>query len=168
MNLTTARLHLRPFTPEDIVPFQTLCANPEVMRYIGPTTPEQLATSVHAWMAAYDQHGYGLLAVEHRADQRFIGFCGLIHQEVEGQDYLELGYRFDVDYWGQGLATEAAMAVKAYAFTHLPIDTLISIIHPDNHRSKRVASKCGADFWRSAVFKTTPVQLYRYSRSERS
>ena len=105
-----------------------------------------------------------MLAVEHREDQRFIGFCGLIHQQVEGQDYLELGYRFDMDYWGQGLATEAAMAVKAYAFTHLPIDTLISIIHPDNQRSKRVASKCGGVFWRSAVFKTIPVELYRYRR----
>ena len=114
MNFTTERLHLRPFTPEDIAPFQTtLCANPEIMRYISPTTPEQLATSVYAWMAAYDQHGYGFLAVEHRVEQRFIGFCGLIHQEVEGQDYLESGYRFDMDYWGQGLATEAAMAVKA-------------------------------------------------------
>ena len=126
MNLTTERLHLRPFTPEDITPFQIMCANPEVMRYIG--------------------------------------FCGLLHQEVEGQDSLELGYRFDVDYWGQGLATEATMAVKTYAFQHLPIDTLISIIHPDNYRSKRVATKCGAHFWRSAVFKTIPVDLYRYSQ----
>ena len=164
MNLTTERLHLRPFTPEDITPFQIMCANPEVMRYIGPTTPEQLAESVQAWIVAYHKHGYGLLAVEHLADQRFIGFCGLLHQEVEGQDYLELGYRFDADYWGQGLATEATMAVKTYALQHLPIDTLISIIHPDNHRSKRVASKCGAHFWRSAVFKTIPVELYRYSQ----
>ena len=44
------------------------------MRYIGPTTPEQLAESVQAWIVAYHKHGYGLLAVEHLADQRFIGF----------------------------------------------------------------------------------------------
>ena len=55
----------------------------------------------------------------------------------------ELGWRLDRTAWGRGLATEAAVAARDDAFVRLGLAELISIIHPENHRSQRVAIKLG-------------------------
>jgi len=55
--------------------------------------------------------------------------------QTNGIDYIELAYRFDKAYWDQGLATEAAMAIRNYVFDQLPLDQLISIIHVENKAS---------------------------------
>ena len=55
----------------------------------------------------------------------------------------ELGWRLARSAWGRGLATEAASAARDDAFKRLALPELISIIHPENERSKRVAVKLG-------------------------
>ena len=55
----------------------------------------------------------------------------------------ELGYDLRSDYWNQGLATEAAAAVRDYAFNELQLPRLISLIRVGNMASKRVAEKTG-------------------------
>ena len=55
----------------------------------------------------------------------------------------ELGWRLARSAWGRGLATEAAAAARDDAFERLGLPELISIIHPENERSKRVAVKLG-------------------------
>jgi RimJ/RimL family protein N-acetyltransferase len=63
--------------------------------------------------------------------------------EVAGQSIAELGYDFRSDYWNQGYATEAALAVRDYAFDVLQLPQLISLIRVGNLASKRVAEKVG-------------------------
>jgi RimJ/RimL family protein N-acetyltransferase len=63
--------------------------------------------------------------------------------EVDGCIVAELGYDFWSDYWNQGYATEAAQAVRDYAFVQLELPRLISLIRLGNLPSRRVAEKIG-------------------------
>lgn len=70
-------------------------------------------------------------------------FGGLEHMEISGKPEVEPGYDLRSDYWGQGLATEAALAVRDFAFGELAFSRLISLIRPTNVASRRVAEKIG-------------------------
>jgi ribosomal-protein-alanine N-acetyltransferase len=63
--------------------------------------------------------------------------------EVSGKHRAELGYDFRSDCWNRGYATEAACAVRDYAFSTLGLPLLISLICPGNPASARVAEKTG-------------------------
>ncbi|EFC85085.1 GCN5-related N-acetyltransferase [Parafrankia sp. EUN1f] len=76
----------------------------------------------------------------------FLGFAGLAHVPpflAEAGPDPELGWRLKRSAWGQGLATEAAVAARDDAFRRLGLPEMISIIHPENVRSQRVAVKLG-------------------------
>jgi RimJ/RimL family protein N-acetyltransferase len=90
-----------------------------------------------------DRHGYGLFSVILKSNGELVGDCGLEHMEVDGSPEVEIGYDFRSTYWGQGLATEAAAAVRNYAFQELGLGRVISLIRPDNPASMRVAEKIG-------------------------
>jgi RimJ/RimL family protein N-acetyltransferase len=72
-----------------------------------------------------------------------IGDCGLERIELEGEAETELGYDLRSDYWNRGLATEAASAVRDFAFTALALPRLISLIRSTNLASRRVSEKVG-------------------------
>ncbi len=161
--LETDRLILRPFVMTDAVAFAEICANPNVMRYIGDGKPLDLATvssRMADWIALYAQQNYGLLALTLKGTAQLIGFCGLLHQTVDGEAWIELGYRLDEQFWGKGIATEAAIAVKDYAFHQCNIPTLISIIHHENVNSKRVVEKLGMTLMKKTQFKDKLVDIF--------
>src|SRR4029453_13170733 len=89
------------------------------------------------------QYGYGLFSILLKETGELIGDCGLEKMEREGA--AELGYDFRSDFWNQGYATEAALAVREYAFDVLDLPQLISLIRVGNLASKRVAEKAGID-----------------------
>jgi RimJ/RimL family protein N-acetyltransferase len=72
-----------------------------------------------------------------------IGDCGLEQIELDGEETVELGYDLRSSYWGKGLATEAASAVRDYAFETLELPELVCLIRQGNWRSQRVAEKLG-------------------------
>ena len=97
--------------------------------------------------------GAGLLGVVLRDSGTLIGDCGLVWQEVEGVQEPEIGYHVHREHQGRGYATEAARAVRDYAFGTLGCDHVISMIRPENLASRRVAEKNGLTvnrtiFWR--------------------
>ena len=123
LNLTTDRLILRPFEHKDIEPFHQICSDPDVMRYIGDgSVPsyDNVTQSIQRWIDHYHHYGYSLFAMLDKSDV-LLGFCGLIHQNLNGEQKIELGYRLGKPYWGKGYATEAAQCVKKNAFSHLGI-----------------------------------------------
>ena len=85
----------------------------------------------------------GLWATLLKENGAFIGRCGLLPWEIEGRDEVEVAYLIDKRYWGQGLATEAARAIRNLAFEKLNLSRLICLIDPDNAASQRVAQKIG-------------------------
>ncbi len=163
MRIKTQRLLLRNFEKDDLEFFSSLMADPEVMQFSlsGPLSPEQAKESFAKRILLHSQkYGFGLLAVFIQDTQDFVGFVGLITQNIDGTEEVELAYRLLPKYWSQGFATEAARAVCEYAFQSLHIERLISIIDPQNHKSTRVANKVGMHFWKTSIFHGNPVSIY--------
>jgi RimJ/RimL family protein N-acetyltransferase len=142
--LETPRLILRPFRGEDLDPYAALCADIEVMRYIGmgvALTRTDAWRSIAGMLGHWQLLGYGMWAVERKSDGAFLGRAGFL--DPPGYPGFEIGWTFAREHWGQGYATEAARTALAYAFDVLDRDRVISLIRPGNERSMRVAEKLG-------------------------
>ena len=157
--LQTPRLLLREFTSHDADALALVLSDPETMRYY--PAPYNRA-GVEQWIERnrqrYQEDGVGLWAMELTKTQdsevqdfevqKMIGDCGIIRQQVEGERLYEIGYHLHRDFWGRGLATEAAIACRDWAFAHLKTDRLISLIRPENLSSRRVAERTGMTVWK--------------------
>jgi len=144
--LQTERLVLRPMVADDLEALECIFGEPTVMAAFGerPLSREQVQRWLSRNLAHQTEHGYGLFAVCLKSDSRLIGDCGLELMEVDGEQVAELGYDFRSDCWNRGYATEAAAAVRDYAFGILGLTRLVSLIRPGNEASARVAEKVGA------------------------
>lgn len=91
----------------------------------------------------------------------FVGICGLLQQkDVEGRDEIEVGYLFIQEYWGKGLATEAAKTCMEYGFHTLSFKRIISLIEPENIASIRVAEKNGLHKEKTIAYKERKASVY--------
>jgi RimJ/RimL family protein N-acetyltransferase len=146
--LITERLILRRPKDSDLEPFALLCADPEVMRYIGSGRALDRGSAERSFaiiQAHWGAHGSGLRSAISREDGEYLGFVGLAvvpARSVAGGE-TEIGWRLRRAAWGKGLATEGALVVRDNAFQELGVRTLVSLIQPDNHASRRVAEKIG-------------------------
>jgi len=167
--IESERLVLRRITRDDYDFFARIHAMPEVRRYIGngrPHSAEESRAWIERMLATYESLNLGQLAVVRKSDGQLIGRCGLSDLVVEANaapgtiprgwfqraqvparieliHALDLGYTFDPASWGHGYATEAARCVFDYARVNLRWSRIVSVIHPDNARSLRVAERCG-------------------------
>ena len=143
--ITTSRLLLRAFQYSDFENAHQLLSDPEVMRYSlnGPYSRKKSRDFIDQCILKSDKNVPTLFAVIDNKNNQFIGFCGFFPQKIQGEEELELGYRLLKKYWGKGFATEAAVAVKNYAFNQLGLTRLISVIEISNTASLRVAEKNG-------------------------
>ena len=144
VTLATERLLLRAFRGSDLDAYAAMCADPEVMQYLGTGVTLSRA---EAWrsMAAILGHwrllGYGMFAVELNTTGELLGRAGFL--DPPGWPGFELGWVLGRQHWGHGYAAEAAAAARDYAFEAIGKDRLISLIRPGNVRSIRVAEKLG-------------------------
>jgi len=122
-------------------------SDPRVMESFGGIifNREQMKNWIKRNLDHQNRYGYGLFSVILKSEGVLIGDCGLEHMELDGIQTTELGYDFRSDYWNQGFATEAASAVRDYAFEVLQLPELISLIRVGNEASKRVADKIGME-----------------------
>ena len=161
MVLETPRLRLRQMTLADADSLLEIFADPVAM-YHYPSTKDRGETE--AWIArhrrGYAEHGVGLWIAEFASTGTFAGQCGLVVQEGDGREELEIGYLFLRRHWGQGLATEAARACRDYGFTQLDRERLIAIMTPANRASRRVAEKTGLHFEKQIAWRGLPACVY--------
>ncbi|HEX3984985.1 MAG TPA: GNAT family N-acetyltransferase [Acidobacteriaceae bacterium] len=166
MRLETTRLVLRELTPVDAPALLPIWGDAITMRYY----PRALkAPEVEEWLArqiARYPGGTGLLAMELRETGAMVGDCGPVWQEVDGAQELEIGYHVRRDFQNQGLATEAARAVRAYAFGALGCEHVISLIRPENGASRRVAEKNGFRMDRVVFWRGYDHCVYRSDRDD--
>lgn len=147
--LLTPRLRLRRWQAADEPVMTAINQDPEVTRYLNRPV-DAAATAAFCALVAdhWATHDFGVWAVEARESDRsseFIGFVGVAYPTFlpELATRPELGWRLARHAWGRGLATEAATVARDHAFDKLELPELISIIHPDNERSRRLATKLG-------------------------
>jgi RimJ/RimL family protein N-acetyltransferase len=143
--LSTPRLRLRAFTLADLDAYADICADEEVMRYIGTggavgrdVAWRHLALFLGEWALS----GCGMWALERRSDGALIGRVGYLNPE--GWPARELGWTLARDAWGQGYANEGARAALAYGRDALGVTDLISLIRAGNTRSIALAGRLGA------------------------
>jgi ribosomal-protein-alanine N-acetyltransferase len=159
--IETPRLRFRPLTVEDADELQALYSDPEVMRFFeGLRSREQVLMEIEEAKRSYQRLGFYLWAAIHKPDRRFIGRCGLLPQSIEGRRELEVAYMLARPYWGRGLGTEAARAIKAHAFTRLHCARLISLIAPGNEASVRVAEKNGMRYVKEVTLNGYVDRMY--------
>ena len=155
VRLETDRLVLRPPELDDVEDMLEFVGDDEVMRWIGGEAGDRAAAvqSVELWIERWNRNGVGQFAV--LLDGHAIGRVGLLvwdtetwttsSYEASGEHaQTELGWALTRRHWGRGYATEAARAVRDWAYAERGLERLISLIAPDNVRSMRVAEKLGA------------------------
>lgn len=161
-------MRLRPFRLDDVDALAAILGDPHTMRFYPKAFTRAECRRWIEWnVGSYSLHGFGLWAMELKETGELVGDCGLIVQDVEGTDMVEVGWHVQRALWGQGLATEAGAAGRDYAFAALGLDRVISLIRPVNLASRRVAEKIGMTVWRETeraggahlVYAVTPEEL---------
>lgn len=152
-NIETPRLEIvEVITGDDELLYQ-LTGDKEVMKYFPKVLNlGETKEMVHKILDQYKRYGHSFWKVLLKPKGEFIGIAGLLRQEIDGIVETEISYRIKSEHWNNGYATEAARACRAYAENALGEKRLISIIHPQNHASGRVAQKLGGKKSRSLLF----------------
>lgn len=164
--IETDRLILRRFEPGDVEALHDLYSDPEVMRFYRTIrTLHETHRSLIRLMEVTAAHGTGLWATVLKAEDKLIGRCGLIDQVVDGEKEVEIGTMLARDYWGRGLATEAAKAIGEYGFNELGRTRLISLIDPNNVRSEAVARRIGMKLEKQATIWHVTDNVFCLERS---
>jgi ribosomal-protein-alanine N-acetyltransferase len=165
MELQTSRLILRSFREEDADVMAQLFANPDFMRFsLGIFTERKQTVAFIEKVMGWNGAGVpSQFAVLPRGEDAIVGYCGFFHHaEVPGE--VEIGYRLHPDYWNRGLITEAARAVRDHAFRDRKLSRVISLIHPENIPSRRVAEKNGMAIEKQITFRGFPALVYAMNR----
>jgi RimJ/RimL family protein N-acetyltransferase len=160
-------LLLRPFSDNDVDEMAVLMANKDFMSFsLGVFSREQTGAFLERVRTRDRQNLPSQFGVVFRANERLIGYCGFFAQIVDKVEELEIAYRIDPEYWNKGIATEAARAVRDHGFDELKLTRLISLIHPENTASKRVAEKNGLKPEKETVFRGFPTIVYSISQGQ--
>ena len=165
--LQTVRISLREFVTEDADALARVISDGETMRfYPAPYDRAGVASWIARNQERYRDDGVGLWAMEFKETREMIGDCGILRQLVEGEYFYEIGYHLRRDFWGRGLATEAAVACRDWAFTHFETERVISLIRPENLQSRRVAERNGMGIWKEVEWRGLPHLVYSIERAK--
>jgi RimJ/RimL family protein N-acetyltransferase len=150
--IETYRLLLRKPRPDDAQALAEMLRDAEVMHFIGGVTDEPAEDIVARWRARWLANGVGPFVIVRREDERVLGRAGIVvwdtrvwrnSTRAEAGEHAqdELGWALLREHWGRGYATEGALAVREWARREAGVANLISLIHPDNGSSRRVAER---------------------------
>lgn len=138
--------------------------DPDVSRYLGGVRSAEItATYLATNMAHWDQHGFGLWALRTK-DGVFAGRAGIRHIPVDGIDEIEIAYAFRRECWGQGFASEIAVALTDIGLSHHELPSLIGLVYVDNRASRRVLEKANYVLEKSMTRRGEDVVIYRNRR----
>jgi RimJ/RimL family protein N-acetyltransferase len=160
--LVTERLILRPWRDADIDAFFVLAGDAEHAKYLGGALSREnawrtMATHMGHWLL----RGYGTFALEERASQHFVGYCGPWYPL--GWPEPEIAWSLVPSMLGQGFATDAARAALTYAYDTLGWTTAVSVIATENLASIRVAERLNAKLDYTTENRGWPVGVYRHA-----
>ena len=177
--IETERLTLHQPEQGDLDAFAPIFADEEVNRYLGGVarTRDDARQSIEAYMRHWEIYRVGPLTLVRKADRRILGRVGFLvwdpsvwahglRGDLREPYETELGWALGREHWGQGYATEAAVAARDWAFAERDLPRLISLINVENHASIRVAEKLGASPGRIVEGPpfTGPTCVYEYER----
>jgi ribosomal-protein-alanine N-acetyltransferase len=146
-NLESERLITRFLTADDANIWSHFFNDTIGTRFLITGSPMDPLERAQSWMAKqlarYRNSEFGMQALIDKKSGAFVGQCGLLEQEVNGKLEVEIGYHLFKEHRHAGYATEAAVLFKNYGFQNLQVESLISLIHPENVDSQAVAKRNG-------------------------
>jgi len=140
----TERLRVRRWRASDHADLMAVYGDADAMRWVGdgqPITEDECRRWLEVTRGNYEKRGYGMFAVERKAEPGVIGFCGIVHPG--GQEVAEVKYAYLRRVWGQGIASEALVGLIAYGVRVHGIGRMIATTAPENAASHRVLLKAG-------------------------
>ena len=143
--IETARLKLRPVSMDDLDDLHRLWTDPAVREFFWDgevISRERAEGAVREGIEAFDRRGFGLWVAEVGED--LVGFCGL--RPLDNAPGVEVLYGIAPSSWGDGFATEAALAMLRYGFEEAGLDRILGIADKQNAASRRVLEKIGMTF----------------------
>ena len=173
--LRTNRLVLRRWLSDDLPLLAAINSDPDVMEHFPELLDEAETTRfIEDLEAHFEQHGFGLWALQHRLTGEVIGFAGLSVPTFEAHftPAVEVGWRLAKHHWGNGYVTEAARAALAYGFETADLEEIVSMAVTANIRSTKVMERLGMtsdpedDFDHPRLAEDSPLRrhvLYRMS-----
>jgi RimJ/RimL family protein N-acetyltransferase len=169
--LESQRLIFRQLKLDDLDSLFALYRDPETRQYFpeGVLTYEETKEELTYFLNGHPQHPeLGLWATIHKESGQFIGRCGLLPWTIDGRFEVEVAYLIDKAYWGQGLGTEAAQAIRDYGFETLRLPRLVCVIDAGNAASVKVAEKIGMWFEKEGEDELGSFLLYALENRLRS
>lgn len=163
IRLESERLILRMWRDEDFETYAEMCADQNIMRFLGGPL-DRMAAWRHMAVLVGHWHlrGYGHWAVEEKGSGKFIGRIGFLYPE--GWPGFEIGWTLSAAAQGKGFATEGARRALDYAFNEMEREHVISLIHPDNTPSIRVAERLGEKLEGKTILIDHDVLIYGIDR----
>ncbi len=165
--IETERLVLRKFTHDDLPTLIEQRLDEEVARYLGGLelqTPEFIEKRLRAYIATYDEHGFGSCAMIWKETGENIGWSGL--QPLEDSGEIEVGYGLVKKFWGRGIGFECAKAWLRFGFESAGLDRIVAVAVKGNAGSIRIMEKCGMTFDGEEVRYGLPVVHYSVRRKD--
>ncbi|HJV77368.1 MAG TPA: GNAT family N-acetyltransferase, partial [Paludibacter sp.] len=125
--IETDRLFLRQLTLEDTSSLSLILSDQESMRhYPHAFSTEEVEKWIERNIERYKNDGFGLWAVIRKADNQFLGDCGITLQNIDGDILPEIGFHIIKTFCNMGYATEAAEACRKYAMEVLGYKSVYS------------------------------------------
>lgn len=144
---STTRLTYRRPQQADLPTVFAIFGDPQTNLFnpAGPMTDiTQAGALLDRWLQHWETHGYGWWTISSaQAPEQILGFAGIAAHDYLGKKVINLGYRFAVEAWGHGYATEAAQNALTHAFNHLGLPEVFGLVRPDHTASIRVLEKIG-------------------------
>ena len=166
-SVRTPRLHLQRITHGDLPDIERMHDDAQVMATLGGLrSAAQSQSLINAWIAHWDQHGFGLWIARDAETGAFAGRGGVQHTVVGGRAEVEVAYGFLPAFWGHGLATELAAASVRAGFETIGLADLVCFTLVTNRASQHVMQKVGFTFEREVEHAGLPHRLYRLAATE--
>ena len=149
IELVTDRIILRELEISDLENFHFLETDETILKYYGNYPKRNILETkdlLNYVIAQYEKFNTGRLAMIHKINNEYMGWCGIKYNEQQRHNYThyyDLGYRLKPEFWGKGFATEASKACIQYGFDKLKLNKIHAIVNIENRQSINVIEKLG-------------------------
>ena len=160
------RLLFRSLTLDDVDAWTPFFDRDDYQHFLGQVISEPGNERSKVWIERQiqrkDEGFYGQLAIIEKTSGKFIGVGGIIQRELYGKVEFEITYSLIPEFWGNGYAREMAKHFMDYAQANIDTRSIISMVHPENEPSIKLALANGLKLAGKAKFMGIPVEVYRY------
>jgi RimJ/RimL family protein N-acetyltransferase len=163
-NQSSDRIQFRKLTEADKLTWQSFFVDNDHLRFVAQDPALGKAFLSDRWinyqLDHYSKDNFGLLALIEKSTGAFIGQAGILVRDIKGKREYEIGYSLKQEFWRKGLASEASQHLKEYGRSIKLAPRFISMIHPENLGSIKVAEKNGFKYLFDATFMEMDLRVY--------